>query len=218
MPRRIDHHDRGAQEVVSFARVQAFLPAVIRDYILHFEAEIERAVRDFAASLPERVRVLDAGAGEGKYRRHFAQQRYCGIDLAIGDVHWDYSQLDVQGDLAALPFRDATFDACLSIVTLEHVREPLQVVREMARSLAPGGKLLLIAPHEWEEHQQPHDYFRYTRYGLDYLLKEANLEVLEIRPVVCFRGACSTRCSSFRYSCSRWRRCLPLPLDFCCLC
>ena len=28
-----------------------------------------------------------------------------------------------------------------------------------------------ITPHEWEEHQQPHDYFRYTRYGIDYLLR-----------------------------------------------
>jgi SAM-dependent methyltransferase len=161
----------------------AILPAILRDYVLHFEAEIERAARDFAGALPARARVLDAGAGEGKYRRHFAKQRYCGFDLAVGDAQWDYSDLDVQGDLAALPFRDGTFEACLNIVTLEHVREPLQVVREMARTLAPAGRLLLIAPHEWEEHQQPHDYFRYTRYGLDYLLKEAGLEVLDIRPV-----------------------------------
>jgi SAM-dependent methyltransferase len=51
----------------------------------------------------------------------------------------------------------------------------------MARTLKPGGRLLVAAPHEWEVHQAPHDYFRFTRYGLEYLLDGAGLEVIEIR-------------------------------------
>ena len=101
----------------------------------------------------------------------------------VGDVAWDYSRLDVVGDLTALPFAPATFDASLNVVTLEHVREPARVLVEIARTLAPGGRFLLIAPHEWEEHQQPHDYYRYTRYGLDYLLRQAGFDAIEIRPV-----------------------------------
>ena len=92
-------------------------------------------------------------------------------------------RLDVRGDLAALPFADATFDAALNIVTLEHVQDPARVVCELARVLAPGGRLLLIAPHEWEEHQQPHDYFRFTRFGLDYLLRHAGFTDISIQPV-----------------------------------
>ena len=57
------------------------------------------------------------------------------------------------------------FEASLNVVTLECVREPGRVLAEIARALAPG-TYLLIAPHEWEEHQQPHDYYRYTRYRL----------------------------------------------------
>ena len=49
--------------------------------------------------------------------------------------------------------------------------------------MVPGGRLLLIAPHEWEEHQQPHDYYRYTRYGLEYLMSQAGFGTMEIRPV-----------------------------------
>ena len=49
--------------------------------------------------------------------------------------------------------------------------------------LAPGGRLLLAAPHEWEVHQAPHDYFRYTRFGLRYLLEKAGLEPIEMRAV-----------------------------------
>ena len=52
---------------------------------------------------------------------------------------------------------------------------------EIARTLAPGGALLIAAPHEWEVHQAPHDYFRYTRYGLVYLLEKSGFEVRELR-------------------------------------
>jgi SAM-dependent methyltransferase len=87
------------------------------------------------------------------------------------------------GDLARIPFADGAFDACVNVVTLEHVREPACVVSEMARVLGFGGRLLLIAPHEWEEHQQPHDYYRYTRYGLEYLLQRAGFTEISITPV-----------------------------------
>ena len=91
--------------------------------------------------------------------------------------------LDAIADLAALPFPSDAFDATIHIVTLEHVPEPACVVRELGRTLAPSGTLLLIAPHEWEVHQAPHDYFRYTRHGLEYLLERAGFDSLEIRPV-----------------------------------
>ncbi|MGD0870746.1 MAG: class I SAM-dependent methyltransferase [Bryobacteraceae bacterium] len=158
------------------------LPKALRRHILHFEVEIEDAVAAFAKELAAGARVLDAGAGEGQYAGHFARQRYCGVDLAVGDAGWDYSHLDVVADLGALPFSDGVFDAALHIVTIEHLREPGRALAEMARALKPGGRLLVAAPHEWEVHQAPHDYFRYTRYGLEYLLDFAGLETIEIRP------------------------------------
>jgi SAM-dependent methyltransferase len=158
------------------------LPKPLRRHILHFEVEIEDAVSAFAGQLADGARVLDAGAGEGQYAHHFARRKYCGVDLAVGDAGWDYSKLDAVADLGALPFRDRTFDAALNIVTIEHLREPTRALAEMARTLKPGGRLLIAAPHEWEVHQAPHDYFRYTRYGLASLLEQAGFEVTEIRP------------------------------------
>jgi SAM-dependent methyltransferase len=166
-----------------YARLRALLPEPVARYVMHFEAEIERSVTEFAAALPPGARVLDAGAGEGSYRGHFKAQQYCGLDLGVGDGAWDYSKLDVLGDLSLLPFRDGTFEATLNVVTLEHVREPARVVEELARILAPGGRVLIVAPHEWEEHQQPHDYFRYTRYGLRYLLERAGFRDIRVEPV-----------------------------------
>src|ERR1700686_4272872 len=93
------------------------LPRRLRRHILYFETEIEAAVEAFAREIPAGARVLDAGAGEGQYARHFSRQRYCGVDLAVGDAGWNYSRLEARADLTALPFRAGVFDAALHIVT-----------------------------------------------------------------------------------------------------
>jgi SAM-dependent methyltransferase len=166
-----------------YGALQRLLPRVIRNYVLHFEASIERAVSDFAARLPDQARVLDAGAGEGKYGSYFRNHDYCGVDIGVGDAEWDYSGLNAIADLRALPFHEECFDGCLNIVTLEHVCEPTRALVEMARVLRSGGRLLLIVPQEWEMHQTPHDYFRFTRHGVRYLLEGAGFTDIEIQPV-----------------------------------
>jgi SAM-dependent methyltransferase len=159
------------------------MPGALQRHVLHFEASIERAVESFASSLAAGAAVLDAGAGEGQYAALFAGHRYVGVDLGIGDTDWSYSNLDIIADLAALPLGNGSFDGCMNVVTLEHVPEPAAALAELFRILKSGGRLLLITPHEWEEHQQPHDYFRYTRYGLDYLLARCGFTDISITPV-----------------------------------
>jgi ubiquinone/menaquinone biosynthesis C-methylase UbiE len=150
---------------------------------MHFETAIESGVERFASTLAPGVRVLDAGAGEGRYKHHFGRQHYCGLDLAVGDAAWDYSNLDVVGDLVALPFDDRTFQAAFNIVTIEHVNEPARMLCELSRVLTPGGSLFLVAPFQWEEHQQPHDYYRFTRFGLQHLFEGAGFTEITIQPV-----------------------------------
>ncbi len=84
------------------------------------------------------ARLLDAGAGEAQYAELFRQARYVAVDLGIGDPGWDYRRLDVLADLEQLPFGEARFDAALHIVTLEHLRRPLEALREIARVMRPG--------------------------------------------------------------------------------
>ena len=154
-------------------RLQRLLPSSFRNYVLHFEACIERSVAEFSAELPTGAWVLDAGAGEAGHASYFHRQRYIAVDLGVGDASWNYGRLDTIGDLTALPFADACFDAAINVVTLEHIREPGAALQEIYRVLRPGGRLLLVAPHEWEVHQSPHDFFRYTRHGLAYLFEKA---------------------------------------------
>src|SRR5579863_2314565 len=91
-PRRRQDWRRGTRECVRhdapviYDRVRSLLPAPLARYVMHFEAEIERAVADFAQSLPHGARVLDAGAGEGNYKPHFAAQRYTGLYHEVGNA------------------------------------------------------------------------------------------------------------------------------------
>jgi SAM-dependent methyltransferase len=159
------------------------LPESLQRHILHFESRIEDEVQRFASGLPPAARVLDAGAGECQYAEHFSNFRYTAVDLGIGDGQWSYSRLDAVADLLSLPFPDRAFEAAINIVTLEHVTDPARVIQELFRCLKPGGRLLLITPLEWEEHQEPHDFFRYTRYGLDHLTKRAGFTDVKIEAV-----------------------------------
>ena len=155
-----------------YARLRALAPGWLRQQIFYFESRTEREVAAFAASLADDDSLLDAGAGEGQYRRFFDRQYYVGLDLGIGDRAWNYRGLDCLGDLLHLPFRDQSFSACLSVVTLEHVSDPRLAVAEMSRVATHNAKLLLVAPLEWEVHQSPHDYYRFTRHALVHLMDQ----------------------------------------------
>jgi SAM-dependent methyltransferase len=168
---------------LSYQSVQSRLPKWLRRHVMHFDETIKDQVQHFAASLPAGARLLDAGAGECQYADFFATQRYVAVDLGVGDLQWNYTKLDAVADLTALPFPCNTFTAAVNIVTLEHVREPARAILEIARVLEANGTLLLIVPHEWEVHQSPHDYFRYTRHGVAYLLDQAGVEAVSIQPV-----------------------------------
>jgi len=158
----------------------AHLPRSLRNHLLFFEGQIEQALKAFARSLPAGARVLDAGAGEARHAALFASQRYLAVDLAVGDAAWNYGKLDALADLCALPFRDAAFDAAINVVTLEHIHDPARALREISRTLKPGARIFLAIPQDWEVHQAPQDYFRYTRYGIDHLLRQAGMTPIRI--------------------------------------
>jgi SAM-dependent methyltransferase len=74
------------------------------------------------------------------------------------------------------------FDTILCFEVLEHVPDPWEAVAAMSAVLRPGGKILVTVPHLSRLHEQPHDYYRYTGYGLRALAESAGFEVVEISP------------------------------------
>jgi SAM-dependent methyltransferase len=139
-------------------------------------------VERVAASLPEGTSVLDAGAGECSYKRLFSHCRYTAVDLAVGDNSWNYQNLDHVAPLDQLPFEDHSYDAVLCTQVLEHLERPSDCLSELYRVLKPGGRLYLTAPMSHFEHQVPYDFFRYTSFGLDSLLKGAAFKENQITP------------------------------------
>ncbi|MBN2400221.1 MAG: methyltransferase domain-containing protein [Candidatus Aminicenantes bacterium] len=139
-------------------------------------------VKNVARNLPTGSLILDAGAGECVYKKYFAHCHYKAIDLAVGEKRWDYSDLDYVGPLNEMPIEDDAFDAVLCTQVLEHLEWPRESVKEMYRVLKPGGKLYMTVPMAQNEHQVPHDFFRYTSYGLMSICKHAGFREIKITP------------------------------------
>lgn len=129
--------------------------------------------------------LLDIGCGLRPYQSLFAPhvRRYIGMDYPPQGGDGSQIDADVYGDSQQLPFRDASVDIALSTQVLEHLPEPLVMLHEAHRVLRPGGKLLLTAPFVWGEHEVPRDYYRYTSYGLRYLVESAGFRPTLVQPL-----------------------------------
>lgn len=158
------------------------LPLFLKRRINPLKYEVE----EFAAASArgkQGLLVLDTGAGESGLRKHFSRCRYLALDLASGDQEWDYSGLDVIGDLHKAPVAENQVDIVLNFQVLEHVKSPGEVIKEFYRLLKPGGRLILTAPQGWHEHQQPHDYFRFTSFSLRMMMEDAGFKETDIAPM-----------------------------------
>lgn len=125
----------------------------------------------FLESHTTRGKTLDIGCGKSSYTKYFPNR--VGIDVVYNEG------VDIVGDVHNLPFEDDTFDVILCTEVLEHLMQPQRAIDEMRRVLKPKGKLILTTRFIFPLHEIPHDYYRFTKYGLEYLLKDWSL--LEIR-------------------------------------
>ena len=127
-------------------------------------------------------RLLDLGCGKAPlYAAYapFVSEVTC-VDWAPGDY------IDMHCDLSEpLPFADARFDTIILSDVLEHVPEPALLWREMARVLAPGGKVVMNVPFYYSVHAHPHDFYRYTNFALERFVR---LNALELTHLEAFGG------------------------------
>jgi SAM-dependent methyltransferase len=159
-----------------------------------------RSLRAALAAAPPQAhgRLLDVGCGGQRYRLLFRNvDAYLGVDLPSNSA--DNRNLDAFADGLHLPFPTAAFDTVLCTEVLEHVPEPLVLLTEVARVLCPGGLLILTTPQTWGLHEVPHDYYRYTEYGLRYLAGRAGLNVLVVEPTCGVWATAGQRVASFLF-------------------
>lgn len=140
---------------------------------------LDRELTAFGATLPSGAVVLDAGAGNQKYKPKFAHCNYEAADFEKVDK--EYARSSYVCDLRKVPVEDGRFDAIVFTMVMEHLPEPAAALREFYRILKPGGMLFYAAPFWYEEHEQPYDFYRYTQFGVRHLMESSGFKVRELR-------------------------------------
>jgi SAM-dependent methyltransferase len=125
-----------------------------------------------------RGRALDIGAGAlyfaDEFRPHFAS--YTTLDYEVRSP-----RLQLRGDGQRLPFASSAFDTVISIDVLEHVPHPWEMWAEMSRVLAPGGTIIIVTPFFFWAHEEPYDFYRISKYGLQQLCAEQHLHLAHLQ-------------------------------------
>lgn len=141
-----------------------------------FDENLQRC-RDFYQG-----HLYDLGCGEMPYKEWLLNyvDSYTGVD-------WGSSLHELKADILAdlnerLPIESEVADTVISISVMEHLREPQVFLSEAHRILRGGGGMILQVPFMWWVHEAPHDYYRYTRFGLQYLFDKAGFVDVQIYP------------------------------------
>ena len=126
--------------------------------------------------------LLDAGCGEKPYSLIYKvlTEKNIGCDVEYC-VH-DQSAVDVFATLDELPFQNNTFDTVLCTNVLEHVAENAKAFSELSRVLKCNGHMILSVPFLYPTHEVPHDFYRYSIYGLIYQLRKNGLDIISVTP------------------------------------
>jgi SAM-dependent methyltransferase len=133
------------------------------------------AMIDLGAKLSGRL--LDIGCGTKPYEPYLRVQQYVGVEIDT-ERSRATSKADVFYDGKRIPFDDGSFDSVLANEVFEHVFNPGEFLTEVNRVMTMNGVFLLTVPFVWDEHEQPHDYARYTSFGLIHILGLHGFEVV----------------------------------------
>lgn len=145
------------------------------------------------SALAPGLRILDAGAGECRYRnacshlayvsQDFSQYNGSGDSTGLQTGTWDTSRIDIVSDIVSIPSPDASFDAILCTEVLEHLPDPSAALKEFARLLKPGGVLILTAPFCSLTHFAPYHFAPgFNRHYYEKILPEYGISVDSLQP------------------------------------
>lgn len=153
------------------------MPQSSKNILVHtiHDRALANAAERYAAG-----RLLDIGCGTKPYRELFAPHVSTHVGLDHGDTRHGRDGIDVFGSALDIPLDNASFDTATCNAVLEHLEEPEVAIAECFRILRPGGVAIYTVPHIWHLHEEPRDFYRFTKYGLRYLFEKVGFEVLEL--------------------------------------
>jgi SAM-dependent methyltransferase len=171
----------GAFSLYGYYRRQQFFPGCAGIFVNPFyfaRKGLARHIAELAGQI--RGRTLDVGCGTKPYAHLYGSDEYVGLEIDTPQNRAG-KNADCFYDGTHFPFEDGTFDSMVANEVFEHVFEPEAFLGEARRVLKPGGMVLLTLPFVWDEHEQPHDFARYSSFGIRVLLERHGFEIVEQR-------------------------------------
>lgn len=121
--------------------------------------------------------VIDIGGKKKNKRGLFDIDKYAKVMYVNLD---ESTEPDVVADAAKIPLPDESYDAVILGEILEHVPDPVAVLKEARRLLRREGRVLATVPFNVGIHGDPHDYGRYTETYWKMLAEETSFRVESI--------------------------------------
>lgn len=173
-------------------KLRKYLSTILRPSVgISNESVREQWLEKTLKSIPNRSKILDAGAGTQRYQRFCKHLEYVSQDfgqydgkgnaagLQTGEFH--YGKLDIVSDITSIPRPDASFDAIMCVEVFEHLPNPVLAVEEFFRLLKPSGYLIITAPFcSWTHFAPYHFNTGFNRYWYEKHLADNGFRINEI--------------------------------------
>jgi ArsR family transcriptional regulator len=160
------------------------------------ETEVETAMLDALGDRPIRF-LVDLGTGTGRVLDLFRDRYERGLGLDVNQAMLAYARSKLagvphaqvrHGDIYHLALPDDTADAVVMHQVLHFLSNPALAIREAARVLAPGGRLLIVdfAPHDFEflRAEHAHERLGFATSHIDQWINEAGLAPVRAHDLV----------------------------------
>lgn len=127
---------------------------------------------------------IDIGCGRTPFKQMIQEEgnidKYIGIDIENPIYQTSDEKPDMFWDGLTLPLEDNSIDSAMIIEVLEHVPDPVIVLKEINRVLKKGSTVFITVPFLWNLHDVPYDEYRYTPFCIRRMLKDSNFEEVEM--------------------------------------
>lgn len=142
-------------------------------HYMSFHQELDAAIQKCASG-----KLLDIGCGNKPYEVWFEGKisEYIGCDI----VQSSSNKVDVLCEANNIPLESNSYDTLISTQAIEHIEDYQGMVNEAYRLLKINGYFILSGPFYWHLHEEPYDFFRFSKHGFRYILEKSGFEIIEI--------------------------------------
>jgi len=133
----------------------------------------------FDAYIKENDTIFDIGCGNKPFDTYIRSLTkngdYRGCDVVQSSEH----KVDIICEATNILEPANKYDVVICTQVVEHVFDHAKVFGEAYRLLKPGGYFIMSGPFIWMLHEEPYDFFRFTKYGFRKLFENAGFTIKE---------------------------------------